>query len=554
MREPSTTSTEPTTAAQGGQGGQKSRGRRLGGSPLLWDGVLALLTIVPTLVFTALFFPGRANVDIANQYAQATGDIPVSDWHPPVMSAVWRVLIDLTGEPGSLFILQVALLALACWGIGVLIHRLGASRWVPLAGPAIMITPWVVSQMTTMWKDTQMAVAMLLAVVLLIITRFAPKTWLLWIPAIVLLVYAFGLRKNAIFAIVPIAVYLGYLVITQLRGSRRLSKLLTRTGPMTAVASVLVLVVLGLGVKATDMAIASQTDVKPTGQISQIFLDDVMFSVPGGELQDSDAPAELKDKIGTARDKCLEMGEIWDAYWNCYGRGETGKPFSPIAYQDELKDLWLNEVITHPIRYAKYRAAVFSYYFFTSAVEYWPAEWHGEAQAVGLKDGSVQADYIVKPYVEDFALGTFPMLFKPWFWTLLAVVALGLAYRGRARSSDAVASFGARDRATSAAADAESVGAADNAGGRTRSLWPEVTMLATSALCYIFGYFPIVPANHFRYTFWPALAVTVATVLVLAMWRSGRRHRSTTTVGEGPVRAGRSPATPPTRASSESET
>ena len=45
--------------------------------------------------------------------------------------------------------------------------------------------------------------------------------------------------------------------------------------------------------------------------------------------------------------------------------------------------------------------------------------------------------------------------------------------------------------------------------------------LAASALCYVLGYFPIVPSNHFRYTFWPALAVSVAVVLALAMWRRG---------------------------------
>lgn len=509
-----------TTAA--GTSANGSALRRFVASSTVWDVVLGLLTIVPALVFTALFYPGRANVDIGNQYAQATGDIPFSDWHPPVMSAVWRVLIGITGESGSLFVLQVVLLGLACWAIGVLIHRLEVSRWVSLAGPAIMATPWVVSQMTTMWKDTQMAMAMLLAFVLLIITRFLPKTWVLWIPALVLLVYAFGLRKNALFAIVPIAIYFAWLLVRRLNEARSLSRLLARRGLAVGAASLLVIVCLGAGVKATDMAIASQEDVESTGQISQIFLDDVMFSVPNGDLQDSDAPAELKDKISKARDKCLEKGEIWDAYWNCYGKGETGKPFSPLAHQDELKDLWLSEVITHPSRYLEYRAAVFSYYFFSSAVEYWPDDWHYDAAKVGLEQGNDKADYIVRPYVEDFALGTFPMLFKPWFWTLLAVVALGLAFRGRAKATAAKASV---------------------RGGRSRSLWPEVTALATSALCYIFGYFPIVPANHFRYTFWPALAVTVAFVFVLAMWRT-----------RGTSGAVRSPATPGSDASSESET
>ena len=507
--------TDPRTTRRNGSGI-----RGFLSSPLAWDGVLALVTALPALAFISLFFPGRANVDIANQYRQATGDIPFSDWHPPVMSAVWRMLIGITGQAGSLFVLQVAMLALACWLIGVLVHRLGGSRLVSLAGPAIMATPWVVSQMTTMWKDTQMAVAILLAAVLLTITRFVPKTWILWLPALVLLVYAFGLRKNALFAIVPIAVYFGYVIVKRLAGSSRvsdggrLSRVTARTGVATTVASLLILVVLGAGVKATDVAIASREDVKPTGQLSQVFLDDVMFSVPNGELQDSDAPAALKKKISTSRDKCLEMGEIWDAYWNCYGLGKTGKPFEPIAYQDELKDLCLSEVITHPLRYAEYRTAVFSYYFFSSKVEYWPAEWHGEALKAGIDDGSAKADYIVRPYVEDFALDTFPMLFKPWFWTLLAAIALGLAYRAHRRGGNAF-----------------------DVPVQAWSLWPEITMLSASALCYIFGYFPIVPASHFRYTFWPALAVTAALALLLTTWRRDRAV-----------------ATPRSSASSKSET
>ena len=118
--------------------------------PLLWDLLLGVLTAIWSAIFLRLFWPGRVNVDIANQYLQATGEIPYSDWHPPVMSAVWRILIDITGDPGSLLLLQVGLLAAAAWGIGVLVHRSGAPRWVSLLGPTIMVTPWVVSQMTTL--------------------------------------------------------------------------------------------------------------------------------------------------------------------------------------------------------------------------------------------------------------------------------------------------------------------------------------------------------------------------------------------------------------------
>lgn len=428
------------------------------------------------------------------------------------MSAVWRVLIDLTGEQSSLFVLQVLLIAGSCWLLGVIVHRCGAPRWVSLLGPAVLLTPWTISQMTTLWKDTQMAAALLAAVVLLIIVRLVPRTWVLWFPALALLVYAVGLRKNAVFAIVPIAVYLGWCLVRSLR-SRRERALPTRPGSpaeaalpsrrsrrrtvlTTASASLIVLILIGAGVKASDVVIASRVDVRSTGQISQILLDDVMFSVPEAELRASDAPAPLKEHISSARTQCQAMGEIWDAYWNCYGRGADGRAFSPIAYQDELADLWLSTVITHPVRYVEYRAAVFSYYFFSSRLEYWPAGWDKDAKKAGIESGSPKADYIFKPYVEDFALATFPMLFKPWFWTLLAAALLVFAYRTR-RSGPVMAA--------------------------ARSFGPEITMLAASALCYVVGYFPIVPANHFRYTYWPALAVTVGLVLACGMWSVRRR-------------------------------
>ena len=294
---------------------------------------------------------------------------------------------------------------------------------------------------------------------------------------------------------------------------------------MTAASSLIVLVLIGGGVKITDAVIASQVEVEKTGQISQIFLDDVMFSVPDAELKKSGAPKELTDHISSARTiSAWRMGEIWDSYWNCFGKGESGENFSPIAHQDALKQLWLDEVVTHPLRYAEYRTAVFSYYFFTSGLEYWPAEWHGEASSAGIEQGDPKADYIITPYVEDFALGTFPMLFAPWFWTLTAIVLLGLAYRTHRREGP----------------------------GHKRSFRPEITTLAASALCYVLGYFPIVPANHFRYTFWPALGLTMAVVLAIAMWR---RRPDTTKNGSAHDRSGpdRDAATRPSAASSKSE-
>ena len=160
-----------------------------------------------------------------------------------------------------------------------------------------------------------------------------------WISAFVLLVYAVGVRKNAVFAVVPVAVYWGCFAALAWRRVRsrwdaakrrnegadddmrtEAEELAAPARPLrrmfagTAAASSIVLVAIGVGVKATDAIIESHIGVEHTGQISQIFLDDVMFSVPDAELMAADAPEELKKHISSSRDKCLTMGEIWDAY------------------------------------------------------------------------------------------------------------------------------------------------------------------------------------------------------------------------------------------------
>lgn len=162
---------------------------------------------------------------------------------------------------------------------------------------------------------------------------------------------------------------------------------------------------------------------------------------------------------------------------------------------------------------------MFSRYFFTSSLEYWEFEWNKEAHKVGYPLGDPNADHVVKPHVVDFTLGAFPMAFKPWFWSLLAAGLLIVDWRRRGLQTEADASLGSNG----------TDGHLGEGGSEPRpgpDFRAEITMLATSELCSIVGYFPIVLTNHFRYTFWPTLAVTMAIVLWAAMrpWSRTRRN------------------------------
>ncbi|GAB3044489.1 hypothetical protein [Sediminivirga luteola] len=477
---------------------------RAPGPSLPWLILLAVLQLPGAAFVVKANAPGRANVDITHQARQALGEIPFDDWHPPVMSALWKLIYDTTGSLEGLLLLQVFLLFAGGWLLSCyVVDRTGSRAW-SLAGVVFPLLPHVLSQAGTLWKDTQMAVALLCGVILLFWVRWRrPWTFLLLAPSLLFLIYAAAVRKNALFAVLPVVFYLAW-QLAQLWQARR-ERHRRRSGAGNAAGAGAPRVPLwryatavagtGLaflaGVQLTGSAVDRAYDVQPTDQLSQVLLDDVMFSVPPSELNASSAPQELKDKINEARPGCRERNQIWNAYWACYGRGADGRPFSPIDYQQELRALWLETVITSPGRYLSYRAATFAEYLADSSVEYWELSWgSADAEPVGLGAQDRLADRTQRFYVVGIGVEGLPWLFKPWFWLAGAVALLIAAARPRLMPA-----FRA-----------------------------EVALLTSSAAVYMVGYFPIIPATHFRYTYWPAIAVTVAVILFAAGRWSARRR------------------------------
>lgn len=484
---------------------------RAPGPSLPWLILLAVLQLPGAAFVVKANAPGRANVDIAHQARQALGEIPFDDWHPPVMSALWKLIYDTTGSLEGLLLLQVFLLFAGGWLLSCyVVDRTGSRAW-SLAGVLFPLLPHVLSQAGTLWKDTQMAVALLCGVILLFWVRWRrPWTFLLLAPSLLFLIYAATVRKNALFAVLPVVFYLAWQLaqLWQARRERRREEPVPQApaappgtqapappGPQVPLWRYATAVVgTGLaflaGVQLTDIAVDRAYDVQPTSQISQILLDDVMFSVPPSELEASSAPQKLKDKINDARPGCERRDQIWNAYWACYGRGVTGRAFSPLEYQDELRALWLETVITSPTRYLSYRLATFAEYLAGSSVQYWEYQWDPDARTVGLGPNDRLADRAQYFYVVGVGVEGLPWLFAPWFWLAGAAALLIAAFRPRLMPA-----FRA-----------------------------EIALLASSAAVYMVGYFPIIPATHFRYTYWPAMAVTLAVVLFAAgRWKARRR-------------------------------
>lgn len=192
-----------------GQKGTESEHRRQ--RRLRWDLLLAAACIAAASVIIVGFGTGRAENDIMGQARQMLGMKAVSDWHPPVIVAVWRGLYAITGSVGSLFALQIILYFLGVFLMAVFAHRRLKSRLGSVAVLVVSASPWAYSALNTPWKDTIMAAALLIAAGAVALARpRGGKSLLLIILALAMLVFATLERKNGIAAVVPICAYIGY--------------------------------------------------------------------------------------------------------------------------------------------------------------------------------------------------------------------------------------------------------------------------------------------------------------------------------------------------------
>ncbi|WP_234045014.1 hypothetical protein [Streptomyces adelaidensis] len=421
-----------------------------------WIWGLAAIAGACCLATTVVFSPGYMSADSISQLKQATGDEPLNDWHPPVMSLVWRALIAVTGTPATMAVLQSALLWAALWAIAWCVWDLTASRAGSLAVLGLGLTPHVLTFVGVVWKDVHMAFALLATSALALAGRRlgtgrSTLRWVLLGLGVLFLAYAILVRKNAIFAAVPVFVML----VLALWG---------RPGRRIWLISAAALAV---GLLVPGVAISSIERPARTSQGSQIMLDDLLHVLSPDELRSAAVSPELRDRLATAAKECHRIKSLSNSYFTCWERDTNGLS----ADSDQLTSLWTSEMTTHLPGYLQYRLRLFSELLFQGSHEYQSGI---IANTAGLRTSHPRLEATLGTYVKG-AVQDLPFLFAGWFWLAVALV---LSIRP----------------------------------GRGRFSMP-VRALGVSSALYVLGYLPIMPATDFRYFYWPAIAGTLGLLL-----------------------------------------
>jgi uncharacterized membrane protein len=449
----------------------------------LWPWCLAAIATLCGYAVATVFHPGYFSADSNYQLLQALGDQPVSDWHPPVLTLVWRSLLGTTGALSAMADLQTATLWGSLWILARLVWKKTGSCGLSLAMLAVGLAPHIMNFTGVVWKDVHLAYALLVACAIALTARELPEDrtrtrWALLVLGVLFIVYAGMVRKNGFPAVLPVFALL-VLAAWPTPGRRRW---LAATGVFIAVT-----VAGSIGVSAATHPLATRV-------YAVIPVDDLVHVLTPAQVraaaEQAGGSADFRDRMVTAAIDCQERHITSDAYLECYPRKGPFDLMELSRNADVLVRMWTQQMPKHWKGYAEYRVRVFTKLLFQSNQSFLNGTHLPPGSRLPEIAKKAPPNETLRSALQNYVTGSvrdLPMLFQGWFWLAVSLV---LVLRRRW------------------------------SGPYSR----ELRLIGASSLVYILAYLPTAPESNFRYLYWPALSGTVALMLIASAYMA--RHRA----------------------------
>jgi hypothetical protein len=428
--------------------------------------LLAALVCALFLANLALHYPGQMNNDSVNQYKEALSG-RYTDWHPPVMSWLWSVLLQVKEGPAPILLLHL----LFYWtGFGLIADGVRISG-KPFLAAAIALAgafPPFLYINGEILKDVGMVSAWLAALGILFWFRSQQRRMPLLAAILVALLIAYGtlVRTNAIFGLGPLLLY------------AIAPSTVTRTWKLIGV-TVLAAVLALPAIQVVNSQLFKATPLYP---IHSLFMYDLL-----GVAKHTGNPSLLEPRATLT---LAEVDQCYTPFWwdpvsswgPCGALVHRAHP-DAVTVGDGLAAQWLKTIATHPVAYATHRLKHFNSSILFAVPpkhirltpEYNTTPPMGIVTESELKWDIVRKNPLVWPVT--------------WLaWGILLAVLL--------------------------------------AGSRRGTQGQLATVLVASALCYSGAYLVIGVATAMRYHYWPLIAILIATLLCLPQLIADLRARS----------------------------
>ncbi len=435
---------------------------------------LAALGFVLTL---AAFYPGYMSPDSMANWLGGRQWL-FKDVNGPVMTAVWGLIDSVVPGPAGMLVLQ----NLVFWAAPAGYRRAPWLRSLVLGVLLVLVAfmPQVWSQMSTIWKDTGQAATLFLGSALIYHAgRTNSKTS--FFASFPFLLYGYAVRLNSVAAILPLALWAGYVacgLFGRLKGRREAG---SRALPL-AVGVVIFLMLSG----ATFVTNRALTKGKTVYPFHQVYLYDLAaISKARGENL---FPAYISENKNFSLEKVFARYNIysvndliWDDSPNPGDKAVLEFMYDPVepggevgAKMEELRSKWLRAVWENKGTYLYHRWRIYAQLngFTTKGVSnpYWVAAFDANPPEFRNTQNGLN-----RALMEYYRLLCRSPFFRGAFWILIC---FGLVYLALKR--------------------------------RLRDDWLVVLVHAASSLLYAGSYFFTAPSTEFRYLLWTMIASGVA--------------------------------------------
>lgn len=300
--------------------------------------LFGLLLLVFSVCYWS-FFPGAYTVDSYVSYLNAVGLLPYGDFFPPMMSLYWSLLNNYNFGPFLInYLVFIAALFLSI--------RFTKGYLIAIFSLIGICMPYTLVTFIFAWKDNAlMSILFLLAV--LCLDRRNRSAWYGWV-VIAVFFFAFSLRLNAVFAIIPLLFYF----------------LLTKFGLLRSVALSAAVIV---GFFALNGGLNKFVfDAQPgNSDQPQFYTDIVKMNRAEGRNIVEDIPEPFIKHAGVTDENVTKLFEVY-ADFSCndifYMHPEWNGArsiLSSTADRDAVAQLranWLRRVAGSPLTYAAVRS------------------------------------------------------------------------------------------------------------------------------------------------------------------------------------------------------
>ncbi len=360
-------------------------------------------------------FPGYIAYDSLDQLRQARAGV-MTDWHPPIMSALWGLLDRLVSGALLMLLLQCGLFVGGLYAL--LRQKLAPTRAVVLT-LVIFAMPPVLTMMAVILKDCLMAGALLVGCAGLT----SKRRWAQY-ASLGMFLLAAGLRHNAISVVVPLVTLL--------------SPWPANKGPWIRG---LVGGAIGLALMGSAMLVnKGLTDVQShpfQGMLAPMDIVNTLALAP--DLSD-DEVRELTPGIAFARTSGLQAHarEVFDIYAlpQNHANGETRFYDDPKTDEGRaaVSHAWWSLVTSYPGAYLTSRFMIMREVIGLTDAKYTPVyEVRNEAAMLKVNGEPAVERNVVQRWLarKMIKLGRTSLLFRPYVYLVLCIGLLVLMRRDR---------------------------------------------------------------------------------------------------------------------------